>query len=95
MIIAVPKETFPGERRVALVPASVPALVKSGVRVQIEAGAGVRPDLRTTRIARPARRSSRDRRQLFQSADVVLQVRGLGANPQPAPPIWNSCATAW
>ena len=41
MIVAVPKETFPGERRVALVPASVPALTKSGVRVQIEAVAGV------------------------------------------------------
>ena len=41
MIIAVPKETYPGERRVALVPASIPALVKSGERVRMEAHAGL------------------------------------------------------
>ena len=58
MIIAVPKETFPGERRVALVPASVPALIKSGVRVQIEAAQACRPASRTTRIGRPGRKSS-------------------------------------
>src|SRR5438309_768603 len=40
MKIAVLKETFPGERRVALVPASVPPLVKAGVEVWIESGAG-------------------------------------------------------
>ena len=40
MIIAVAKETFPGERRVALVPASVAALKKLRCDVQVEAGAG-------------------------------------------------------
>ena len=41
MIISVPKETYTGERRVALVPASVPPLIKGGASVQIEAGAGL------------------------------------------------------
>ena len=41
MLIGVPKETAPGERRVALVPDSVARLVKSGHEVQIERGAGV------------------------------------------------------
>ena len=40
MKVAVVKETAPGERRVALVPSVVSPLVKSGVTVQIEAGAG-------------------------------------------------------
>src|SRR5690606_18397328 len=40
MVIGVPRETLPGEHRVALVPASVPALVKAGAEVLIEAGAG-------------------------------------------------------
>ena len=41
MIVGVPRETYPGERRVALVPAVIPNLVKAGLQVVIEAGAGV------------------------------------------------------
>jgi H+-translocating NAD(P) transhydrogenase subunit alpha len=40
MKVAAIKETFPGERRVALVPADVAKLVKSGLQVLIESGAG-------------------------------------------------------
>ena len=82
MIIAVPKETYPGERRVALVPASVPPLVKSGMRVQIESGAGVPAGFTDDAYRAAGAEVVTDRRQLFQSADIVLQVRGLGANPQ-------------
>ena len=41
MIVGVPRETFPGERRVALVPSVVPTLAKSGLEVVVEAGAGI------------------------------------------------------
>jgi NAD(P) transhydrogenase subunit alpha len=82
MIIAVPKETYPGERRVALVPASVPPLVKSGARVQIEAGAGAAAGFTDDAYRAAGAETLADRRQLFESADVLLQVRGLGANPQ-------------
>jgi NAD(P) transhydrogenase subunit alpha len=40
MKVAVLKETFPGERRVALVPAAVGPLVKSGLEIVVESGAG-------------------------------------------------------
>jgi NAD(P) transhydrogenase subunit alpha len=40
MIVGVPKETVPGERRVALVPDLVSKLVKAGVNVLLEPGAG-------------------------------------------------------
>ena len=40
MKVAVVKETRPGERRVALVPAGVKALVKAGLEVVVESGAG-------------------------------------------------------
>src|SRR5688500_18472121 len=40
MQVAVLRETFPGERRVALVPAVVPTLLKAGLEVVLEAGAG-------------------------------------------------------
>ncbi len=82
MIIAVPKETYPGERRVALVPASVTALVKRGARVEIEAGAGVAAGFTDDAYREAGAEIVADRSQLFQSADVLLQVRGLGANPQ-------------
>ena len=40
VIIGVPKESYPGERRVALVPAVIPNLAKAGFQVVIQAGAG-------------------------------------------------------
>ena len=40
MKVGVPREIFPGERRVALVPGVVPSLAKVGVEVLVEAGAG-------------------------------------------------------
>ncbi|MHC5028291.1 MAG: NAD(P)(+) transhydrogenase (Re/Si-specific) subunit alpha, partial [Planctomycetota bacterium] len=40
MIVGTVKETYPGERRVALVPSVVQALVKAGMTVHVEAGAG-------------------------------------------------------
>jgi NAD(P) transhydrogenase subunit alpha len=40
MIVAVPKETAPGERRVALVPDLVPKLLRAGLEVVVQAGAG-------------------------------------------------------
>jgi NAD(P) transhydrogenase subunit alpha len=81
MKIAVPKETYPGERRVALVPNSVAILKKIGCHVQIEAGAGERAFFPDDAYRLAGAEVLSDRRQLFDSADVVLQVRGLGANP--------------
>ena len=40
MRVAVPKETAPGERRVALVPETVSKLREAGFEVRIERGAG-------------------------------------------------------
>jgi NAD(P) transhydrogenase subunit alpha len=82
MIIAVAKETYPNERRVALVPGSVPALVKSGNRVRIETGAGMAAGFTDDAFRQAGAEIVTDRRELLQSADVLLQVRGLGANPR-------------
>ena len=74
MVIGVPRELVPGEDRVALVPGSVAPLIKSGARVLVEQGAGVRagcPD--DAYVAAGATLGSRD--QVFAQADIVLQVR--------------------
>ena len=79
MIVAALKETFPGERRVALVPASIAPLVKLGCEVLVESGAGMAagfPDLAYTE--KGARIVSRPE---ALAADCLLQVRALGANP--------------
>ena len=40
MIVGVPRETYPGERRVALVPTVIPSLLRAGFEVLVQAGAG-------------------------------------------------------
>src|SRR5689334_24463269 len=81
MIIGVPKETYPGERRVALVPSSIPQLIKSGIRVQVEAKAGLAAGFNGDAYADAGAEVIDDREQIIRTADVLLQVRGLGANP--------------
>ena len=79
MIVGVPRETFPGERRVALIPSVIPPLIKAGAEVIVESAAGDSagfPDADYT--ARGARTVSRA--DVFSRADVVLMVRAPGAN---------------
>ena len=40
LMIGVPREIFPGEKRVATVPEVVEKLIKLGFRVSVESGAG-------------------------------------------------------
>ena len=58
MKVAVPRETAPGERRVALVPESVRRL-GGRFEVAVEAGQASRRASRTTSTRRRARRSPR------------------------------------
>jgi H+-translocating NAD(P) transhydrogenase subunit alpha len=83
MIVAVPRESHPGERRVALVPASVPALVKAGMEVVIEAGAGQSAGYPDQRFVEKGAKIASSRAEVF-AADVLLQVRAAGANPKTA-----------
>ena len=81
MIAGVPKETFPGERRVAQVPAGLPGLAKAGVEVLVQAGAGEAAGFPDAAYREKGARIAPDREEVFEKADVVLQVRAGGANP--------------
>ena len=81
MIVGVPTETYPGERRVAIIPAVIPALTKAGLDVLVETGAGVAAGFLDTAYIEKGARIATDRQQVFTDADVILQVRCLGANP--------------
>lgn len=78
MKVAVPKETFPSEQRVALVPANVPQLAKVGLEVIVESGAGEAAGFLDEHYVDKGAKIV-DRHELF-SADIVAQVRTLGAN---------------
>lgn len=81
--VGVPKETYPGERRVALVPALVPQLKGAGVEaVLVERGAGAEAGFPDPAYAEQGARVVESRQEVFEGADVVLQVRTPGANPE-------------
>ncbi|MBI1872635.1 MAG: NAD(P)(+) transhydrogenase (Re/Si-specific) subunit alpha, partial [Acidobacteria bacterium] len=81
MIIGVPKETFPGERRVALIPAVVPTLAKAHLQVVLEREAGREAGFPDAEYEQKGARIAPTRRDLFDQAGVIAQVRTPGANP--------------
>ena len=81
MKIGIPKETYPGEHRVALIPAAVPSLVKAGHGVLVEPGAGAAAGFPDREYADKGATVVGSRADVFSGADVVLQVRAGGSNP--------------
>ena len=81
MIVGIPLETFPGETRVALIPASIPALAKAGIEVHVQSGAGQAAGFPDSHYVEKGAKIAASRDEVF-AADVVLQVRAAGANPQ-------------
>ena len=80
MIVGVAKETFPEERRVALIPASIPGLRKAGCEVVVEAGAGYLAGYPDEAYVEKGATMVESRQEVFARADVLLQLLGLGAN---------------
>ncbi len=87
MIVGVPKETYPGERRVALMPSVIPSLTKADIEVAVESGAGVLSGISDGDYKEANARVLSSRAEVFSSADAILQVRTFGANPEGARPI--------
>lgn len=80
MIVGVPKEIYPGERRVALVPAVIPTLAKSGLEVVVQAGAGEPAGYPDSAYAEKGGRVLPDRAAIFNAADIIVQVLCYGSN---------------
>ncbi|MEO8597045.1 MAG: NAD(P) transhydrogenase subunit alpha [Candidatus Solibacter sp.] len=81
IIVGFVAEGSPGERRVAMVPGALAVLNKSGVEWMMEPGAGAAagfPDAEY--VAKGVRLAARE--EVFRAAEVLLQVRGPGANPE-------------
>jgi H+-translocating NAD(P) transhydrogenase subunit alpha len=80
MIVGVPRESFPGERRVALVPAAIPNLTKAGLEVVVEAGAGMAAGYPDADYTAKGARIIAERAEVFRAADIVVQILCYGSN---------------
>jgi NAD(P) transhydrogenase subunit alpha len=80
MIVGVPRETYPGERRVALVPAVLASLAKAGLQVIVEAGAGVAAGYPDSEYSEKGARLVSSRAEVFAQSEIVTQVLCDGAN---------------
>lgn len=80
MIVGVPTETYPGERRVAIVPATIPALAKNGLEVILESGAGEQAGYPDAAYIEKGGKIARDRTAVFEAADIIAQVLCYGSN---------------
>ena len=80
MVVGVPKEIYPKERRVALVPAVIPSLKKAGLEVVVEAGAGIHAGYPDAEYVEKGARLIESRAELFQTADIIVQFLCHGAN---------------
>ncbi len=82
MMIGTPKETFPGERRVAMIPAQLASLTKAGLTAVVESGAGAAAGFADAEFEEKGARIAASRGDVFAQAETLLQVRTLGANPE-------------
>jgi len=80
VIVGVPKESYPAERRVALVPAALPNLIKAGFSIVIEAGAGEQAGYPDSDYIGRGATVLPDRAAVFKTADIVIQVLCYGSN---------------
>ena len=80
MIVGVPKESFPGERRVALTPTVIPSLLKAGFEAVVEAGAGVEAGYPDADYVGKGAKILPARSEVFRTADVAVQVLCPGSN---------------
>src|SRR6202165_3939916 len=80
MIVGVPRESFPVDRRVALVPAAIPNLTKAVLQVVVEAGAGVAAGYPDADYVAKGAKIVPDRAEVFRTADIVVQILCYGSN---------------
>ncbi len=77
--IGVPREVFPGEKRVATVPEVVEKLIKQGFRVAVEAGAGDAAQISDDAFRAAGAEVVADRSRLWATSDIVFKVRAPNA----------------
>jgi NAD(P) transhydrogenase subunit alpha len=80
MIVGVPRESYPGEKRVALVPAVLASLAKAGLQALVEAGAGAAAGYADAEYSDKGAKIAASRAEVFSQAEIITQVLCDGAN---------------
>ena len=80
LTIAVPREIYAGETRVATVPEVVEKLIKLGFAVHVESGAGAAANFSDESYQAAGARIAGNAAELMDSADIVFKVRGPTAD---------------
>ena len=75
MHIVVPSEIHPAENRVALLPEHVAKLIEKGAQISVESGIGQSLNISDEEYQKVGASVDADRHQLYQQADMVLQIR--------------------
>ena len=73
--IGVPRETAPGERRVALTPETARKLATAGARIRIERGAGLAAGFTDEAYAETGAEPGAEIAHALDAADIVLCVQ--------------------
>lgn len=81
MIVGVPRETFPGEQRVAIVPASLKTMQRLGLELIVERGAGVAAGVSDADYEAAGAKIVDSRDEVFEKATIIAMVRAAIANP--------------
>jgi NAD(P) transhydrogenase subunit alpha len=81
MIVGIPRESFPGERRVSLIPSFVDRVKKLELDVVVEKGAGLNAGFSDDAYREQGADVLARKKEVFETADIVLQVRAAAANP--------------
>ena len=75
MIVGIPKEIFPDEARVAVIPSGVAELVKKGFDVVVQSGAGDKSHIDDEEYRAAGASLAADAKALYEQAELILKVR--------------------
>jgi len=74
MLIGVPREQYPGERRTAMIPANVTKLTRAGADVLVESGLGLGAGFSDQEYQEAGARVTQDRNEVLGSADIIARI---------------------
>lgn len=75
MLVGIPKEIYPGENRVAVIPAGISSLTDAGFDVVVQSGAGDSSFYEDEDFRKAGATIAEDAKSLYEQAELVLKVR--------------------
>ena len=75
MLIGIPREILPEERRVAIAPGHVPNLQKLGYDLLVESGAGVKANFPDALYVETGANIAGRTADVWKKADIILKIR--------------------